>query len=158
MLTWLDADQNSGARPQALLFQILIQETKMKHFLQTILTSVLLFAPVAARAEEARFGFGGDQYAAGQDIAVDAAVERDAFIAGFDVNLNAPVSGDAHLAGFDVNSAAAVTGDIYAFGFSVDITGAVGGDITTAANSITLRSAAPVAGNARLAGATVTIA
>ncbi|MHB1109992.1 MAG: bactofilin family protein, partial [Devosia sp.] len=42
--------------------------------------------------------------------------------------------------------------------FSVDITGAVGGDITTAANSITLRSAAPVAGNARLAGATVTIA
>lgn len=130
----------------------------MKHVLHTMLSSILLLVPVAAGAQEARLGFGGDQYAAGQNIAVEAAVERDAFVAGSDVSLNAPVSGDAHLAGFDVNSTAAVSGNIYALGYSVDITGAVGGDVTAAANSVTLRSAAPVAGNARLAGATVTIA
>jgi len=129
----------------------------MKSLFPVVLAGALLFAPPLA-AQEAKLGFGGDQYAAGQNVAVQTPVERDAFMAGNDVTLNAPVSGDAHLAGFDVNAASAVSGDIYAFGFSVDVTGAVGGDVTAAGNSVTLRSAAPVAGNARLAGQTVTIA
>ena len=130
----------------------------MKLLLPVVLAGALLLVPSLASAEEARLGFGGDQYAAGQNVVVQSPVEHDAFMAGNDVTLAAPVSGDAHLAGFDVNAGADVSGDIYAFGFSVDVTGAVGGDVTAAGNSVTLRSASPVAGNARLAGQNVTIA
>lgn len=109
-------------------------------------------------ADEARLNFGGDQYAAGQSVIVSTAVERDAFAAGYDVSLQAPVTGDAHLAGYNVSNSAAVSGDVYAAGFSVNQTGSVGGNVTAIGNSVVLRSTNSVAGNARLAGATVTIA
>lgn len=130
----------------------------MKSLLPLVLAGALLAAIPSAGAQDAKLDFGGDQYAAGQNISVQSPVKRDAFIAGNDVTLDAPVSGDAHLAGFDVNATAPVSGDVYAFGFAVDITNQVGGDVTAAGNSVTLRATSGVAGNARLAGQNVTIA
>ena len=126
--------------------------------LPLILAAALLAAPAGAGAQEARLDFGGDQYAAGQNVVLQAPVGGDAFVAGGDVSLGTPVPGDAHMAGFDVNADTPVSEDLYAFGFSVDITGGVGRNVTAAANSVTLRFPAPVGGNARLAGQSVTVA
>lgn len=130
----------------------------MKLLPSAILAGLLLVTVTAAAAQDPNLDFGGDHYAAGQNIVVQAPVQRDAFMAGNDVTLNAPVSGDAHLAGFDVNVSAPVSGDVYAMGFSVDVTDEVGGDVTAAGNSVTLRATSTVGGNARLAAQNVTIA
>lgn len=118
-------------------------------------TLALLAAPSAALAQDARLSFGGDEYAAGQNVAISAEVARDAFMAGYDVSLSAPVSGDGHFTGFNVRTSAPVAGDIYAAGFNVSVGGDVGGDLTAVGNSVT--DSSPVAGNARLAGQTVTL-
>lgn len=129
--------------------------------IHSALVTALLLIPMPASAQDARstaLSFGGDQFAAGQNVTVAGTVERDAFMAGNNVTLGAPVGGDAHLAGFDVNVTAPVTGNAYAIGFSVDVTAGVSGDLTAAANSIAVRATAPVGGNARLAGQSVTLA
>lgn len=130
----------------------------MKRPFPLVLAGALLMLPALAGAEESRMGFGGDQFAAGQSVVLQAPVEGDAFLAGGDVSLGAPVTGDAHLAGFDVNADALVGEDLYAFGFAVDVTGGVGGNLTAAGNMVTVRSAAPVGANARLAGQSVIVA
>ncbi|HEY0919291.1 hypothetical protein [Devosia sp.] len=126
--------------------------------LSLLLAVVLATLPAAAGAEEARLSFGGDQYAAGQTVVLQSPVAGDAFVAGGDVSLGAPVPGDAHMAGFDVDADTPIAEDLYAFGFSVNVTGGVGGNVTAAGNTVTLRFAAPVGGNARLAGQSVTVA
>ena len=123
--------------------------------LSLFLAASLFAIPAAAHAQDSRLSFGGDEYAAGQNVAISSDVARDAFMAGYDVSLSAPVAGDGHLAGFNVRTSAPVTGDVYAMGFTVSIGGDVGGDLTAAGNSVTDTS--PVTGNARLAGQTVTL-
>lgn len=126
--------------------------------LSTLLVAVALLGfPIAATAQEANLSFGGDQFTAGQNASIEAAVANDAFLAGYDVGLTAAVGGDAHLAGFNVTSSAAVTGDLYAVGFNVTVNNAVGGDVTAAGNNVALRSPQPVAGNVRLAGQNVAV-
>jgi hypothetical protein len=117
----------------------------------------LVSLPLASLGEEAKITIGGDQYAAGQATTIVDPVKHDAFAAGYDVALEAPVAGDAHLAGFNVNVDADVTGDLYAAGSSINITGTIGGDVTAFGNTVSLRSPVPVAGNVRLAGASVTV-
>lgn len=126
--------------------------------LSLLLAVVLSAVPATASAEEARLDFGGDQYAAGQNVVLQAPVTGDAFVAGGDVSLGTAVAGDAHMAGFDVDADTPISEDLYAFGFSVNVTGGVGGNVTAAGNSVTLRFAAPIGGNARLAGQSVTVA
>lgn len=130
----------------------------MKNLFALALAALLFLPPVALGEEAKKITIGGDQYAAGQAASIGEAVQRDAFAAGYDVTLRAPVAGDAHLAGFNVNVDAAVTGDLYAAGSAVNVTGLVGGDVTAFGNAVSLRASGPVAGNVRLAGATVTVA
>jgi hypothetical protein len=122
----------------------------------SVLLAVLL--PTACLADDARFEFGGDQYAAGQNITVASPVAHDAFMVGGQVSLGAPVTGNAHLAGANINSGAAVSGSVYAIGFSIAITAPVTGTVTALGNSIAIRAPATVGGNVRLAGSTVTLA
>ncbi len=129
----------------------------MRFVSRVLLAGALLALAGSAVAQENRLSFGGDEYAAGQAVTLATPAARDAFLAGYDVSLQAPVAGDAHLAGFNVTSNAAVTGDLYAAGFSVNLLGTVGGDVTAAGNSVSVRPPQPVAGNVRLAGATVTL-
>ena len=118
----------------------------------------LFASPVAASlADEARMSFGGDQYAAGQSVAITGEPVRDAFIAGYDVTLGAAVTGDAHLAGFNVTDSGAVAGSVYAMGYSLSLTGTIGGDLTAAGNAISVAAPQPVGGNVRLAGQSVTL-
>lgn len=127
-----------------------------------LLTSLLLFGLVlgggTASADEARMSFGGDEFAAGQSATINQpTIARDAFLAGYDVGLTGTVQGDAHLVGFNVRDDAQTQGDIYAAGFNVNVSGATGGDLTAMGNTLTLAPGANVAGNARLAGAVVTV-
>ena len=128
-----------------------------KTLLPTLAFALLAASTQAARADESRLTFGADQFAAGQVISIATPVQGDAFALGSDVTLSGAVSGDAHLAGYDVDVDADVAGDVYAAGFSVNVTGAVGSDLTAAANTIAIEPTGPVSGNARLAGATVTL-
>ncbi|HWA19913.1 MAG TPA: hypothetical protein VG757_13030 [Devosia sp.] len=116
-----------------------------------------LCLPGMAQAEDARLAFGGDMFAAGQYAQLAEPVANDAFLAGYDVSITAPVTGDAHIAGYNVSVTSSVGGGLYAMGFAVNLTGSVGGDVTAAGNSVLLKLGTPVAGNVRLAGATVTI-
>lgn len=119
------------------------------------LVALLLATPTVA--DEARFRFGGDTFSAGQSTTVGDAAGRDAFVAGYDVRLGAKVGEDAHMAGFNVIADRPVGGDLYAAGFSVSVEQPVRGDVTALGNSVTVRSDAAIGGNARLAGAKVTL-
>jgi hypothetical protein len=130
----------------------------LKTFTRLFVFALLLGAYPATADDQARLAIGGDQFAAGQLAALTTPVQHDAFAIGSDVTLATTVAGDAHLAGYDVDVSADVTGDVYAAGFSVNVTAGIGGDLSALGNTVTLRSAAPLAGNARLAGAMVTIA
>ncbi|HEY9011620.1 MAG TPA: hypothetical protein VIN06_11425 [Devosia sp.] len=129
----------------------------MRLSVRLLLPFIILAGADAVLADEARLSFGGDQYVAGQAAGVASPVERDAFVAGYDVRLGSPVTGDAHLAGFNVSTDAPVGGDLYAAGSSVNVTNTVGGDVTAFGNTIAVRPDASVAGNTRLAGASVTL-
>ncbi len=116
-----------------------------------------LCAATTVQADEAELTFGGDRYAAGQNVSVDAGVANDVFLAGYDVALGAAVGGDAHLAGFNVTVNAPVSGDLYAGGFNVTISQTVGGDVSAIGNNVALRTGETVSGNVRLVGETVTL-
>jgi hypothetical protein len=120
--------------------------------------ALMIIPGVSVGADAQTFSFGGDEYAAGQQIAIQSPVAHDAFIAGGDATLSGAVAGNAHLIGMTVTSAGDVRGNLYAAGFSVNVTAPVGGTISAAGNSISLRAPATIGGNARLAGASVTLA
>jgi hypothetical protein len=125
---------------------------------RTVLTVALVMMTISPTvAEEARFTFGGDTFAAGQSSSAGGEVARDAFMAGYDVKLGGPVGGDAHMAGFNVTADTPVTGDLYAAGFNVTVAQPVGGDLSAMGNNLTVQTGATVGGNARLSGANVTV-
>ena len=128
----------------------------MMRFL-AILAAVMLL-PTTCLADEAGLTFGGDQYLAGESVAMRSAVAHDAFMVGREVDLAAAVSGTAHLAGFNVDVAAPVAGNLYAGGFNVAVSAPVTGSVNAVGNNVSLKSGASIGGNARLAGATVTLA
>ncbi|MDR3472068.1 MAG: hypothetical protein P4M09_10305 [Devosia sp.] len=120
--------------------------------------AVILCLPATCYADGASFSFGGDQYAAGENAAVQSAVEHDAFIAGRQLDLSAPVSGTAHLIGMNVSSDASVGGNLYAAGFNIEVSAPVLGSVTAIGNAVSVKQAATIGGNARLLGASVTLA
>jgi hypothetical protein len=127
---------------------------------RTALALIAISFSAAAVAQDRTtdyFSFGGDEFAAGQYATLSRAPANDAFVAGYDVKLTAPVGGDAHATGFNVSIDAAVTGNVYAGGFSVIIGAPVGEDVTAAGNSVIVLATAPVTGNVRLAGQTLTL-
>jgi cytoskeletal protein CcmA (bactofilin family) len=129
----------------------------MKIWTSIVIASALLATPILAAADEANLSFGGDQYTAGQQAAIETDVARDAFVAGYNVSITAPVEGDGHLAGFSVSTTSPVTQDVYAAGYSVSIGAPVGGDLTAMGNNLVVGSSAAIGGNVRAAGQTVTL-
>lgn len=111
----------------------------------------------ATSADQVGLVFGGDSYAAGQNISITQPVARDAFMAGYDVTLAAAVSGSAHLAGYHVTANAAVGGDLYVAGFTVSMLAPVARDVTAIGNSVLVKTPGPIPGNARLAGASLVV-
>lgn len=78
-------------------------------------------------------------------------------MAGYDVTLGAAVTGSAHMAGYSVNANAPIGGDLYAAGYAVTVVGTVAGDITAMGNTVLIKTADPIPGNARLAGASLVV-
>lgn len=124
---------------------------------QVLVLAMALLAVAPVQADEARFSFGGDTFAAGQSSSAGQPVAHDAFVAGYDVRLGAAVTGDAHMAGFNVTADQPVQSDLYGAGFNVTIEQPVGGDVTAMGSNVTVQPAAAIAGNARLNGANVTL-
>jgi hypothetical protein len=123
-----------------------------------LLSLLLLAVPGSVRGQDGpHLDFGGDQYAAGQAVNVAAAVSNDAFLAGSSVNLASPVGGSAYLFGMTVTSSGAIEHDLHAAGFNVNVTGPIGGSLSAAGNTVAVRAPARIGGNARLAGASVTL-
>jgi len=117
----------------------------------------LVLLPASASADPQNLQFGGDTYAAGDNVALAQPAPHAAFLAGRDVTLSAPVGASAHLAGMNVRSTTDIGGSLYAAGFSVTVGGTVKGDVTAAGNSVALSTTAPLPGNARLMGQTITV-
>lgn len=124
--------------------------------ISVLFVSFLSFTTLAF-AEDERFSFGGDEYAAGNQSTIATPVARDAFAAGFNIHISAPVGGDAHAAGFSVAIDGDVDGDIYAMGNSIVISGRVGQDVTATGTNVSITGTKGVAGNIRLAGANIVI-
>jgi hypothetical protein len=120
---------------------------------------VVALAPAVSLGDGAQtFSFGGDEYAAGEQVTIQSPVAHDAFMAGRDVSLTGAVSGNAHLFGMNVTSAGGVNGSLYAAAFTVNVDAPVGGAISATGNTISVRAPATIGGNAHLAGASVTLA
>lgn len=110
-----------------------------------------------ALSEALPIEIGGDIFVSGSTVTQPISADRDLLAFGASVSLMGDVAEDVHAIGFDVEIDGAVGGDVVAAGGSVSVDGAVAGDVT--ATAITLRTGpgAQISGNARLAGATVTI-
>lgn len=119
-----------------------------------LLVPLLLFVSSASGQS---LTVGADVYAGGDGANRVASAPRSLFAAGPAVQVESDVGRDAHLAGFSVHATGATTGDLYAMGGDVTLHGAVGGDMTAGGFSLSVGPAATVAGNARLAGGSVSI-
>lgn len=120
-------------------------------------TLVLLVLASPLKAETLNEVVGGDTLMFGSNPMTPVAAPRDVVAAGPTVTISGTVAQDTHAMGFDVEIDAATGEDVSAMGFSVNLRGPVGGDLTASGFTIRLSRDAEVAGNARLAGGTVTI-
>lgn len=113
--------------------------------------------PLMAIAEDVTVRTGDDTFVGGDTVLRDLDSPGDAFIAAEAVTVSGTALGDLHVAGFDVSVRTEVAQDLYAAGATVDLRAAVGGDTTAMGFTVRTASTAETAGNARLAGNTVTI-
>lgn len=121
-----------------------------------MLAAVLAVLSSPGAAETPDRQIGGDILRSG-DSAAQLQADRDVLATGFTVTLDGMIAQDGHAAGFAVGVDATTGGDLYGAGFSVGLRGTVGGDLTATGFSVVTGPGAEVAGNARLAGARITI-
>ncbi|MDG4648312.1 hypothetical protein P6F26_07630 [Roseibacterium sp. SDUM158017] len=116
-----------------------------------LLTAVFLglaALPVAAQDDEAaRLEFGGDAFAAGDDLELDGEIARDLFAASEDIALVGEVGGAAHLAARRLDIGAP-TGRLYGFAYEIDLSADVAGPALLAAAEAEVDAA--IGGNLRL--------
>ncbi|MBJ3763698.1 hypothetical protein ILP92_13150 [Maribius pontilimi] len=123
---------------------------------RTLLVCVALALASPCSAQSGDRELGGDIFRSG-DTQTPLNAARDVLAAGATVSLDGAVAEDTHAAGFDVDVDAATGGDLLAVGMSVSVGGPVGGDLTASGFSVRTARGASIAGNARLAGARLTL-
>jgi len=101
------------------------------------------------------FEMGDDVFVGDSTSSLATNAERDAFVGGFSVHMTGNVAGDAHVAGFSVNLAGNVEEDLYIAGSNISISGSIGEDVTIAGFTVQLQEGASIAGNTRIAAATL---
>jgi hypothetical protein len=125
--------------------------------LRTILLIGLVgLATPALSAGEELFRLGGDVFASGSSVTLDAPGTDDVFAAGERVEIASPITGSAHLAGRRIISGADVGADLFGFGSDVSVGAPVAGNATLAGYDVAVDAA--VGGNLRAAGRTVRVA
>ncbi len=120
-----------------------------------LLTAALWVTPATAEPEQTKHG--GDIFVSGSGTVHGLAAERDVFAGGNAVTLTGRVDEDIHASGFSVNIEAEALGDVYAAGANVTLRAPIGEDLSALGFTLRTSTTAVVAGNARLAGGTVTI-
>ncbi|MBF9059205.1 hypothetical protein HKCCSP123_08425 [Rhodobacterales bacterium HKCCSP123] len=114
-------------------------------------TITLAAIPAAAQDRDdgtAVLGFGGDRYAAGEDLRLDQETAGDLFAAGEELDLTAATGGAVHMAGRIVEIAAAPGGAVYAAGYEVAVSAALTGAATLFGAEVRVEEG--VGGNLRL--------
>ena len=115
----------------------------------------MVWATGALAEETARFDFGGDLFAAGQEISVLQEGIDDLFLGGERLRLGSGVDGSAHVAGRWIVIDGAIGENLYAAGQDVAVMAPVTGDATLAGQTVSLT--APVGGDLRIAGSSVDV-
>ncbi len=116
---------------------------------------LLALAPTG-QAEPKTELVGGDYYRSGSGSGELLNASRDVFASGASVTVRGKALGDAHVAGFDID--VEIDADnVYAAGASVGIWSEIAKDLTAAGASVKTGARSRTAGNARLAGGTVTV-
>ncbi|MGP1357401.1 hypothetical protein [Roseicyclus sp.] len=121
----------------------------MNRLLPVLAAALLAVAapPAAAQDDDtARLGFGGDIFAAGDDLRLDGA-EGDLFAASEDLALDGAVGGAAHLAARRL-SIDAPADRLYGFAYRIDLSADVAGPALLAAAEVEIDAA--IGGNLRL--------
>lgn len=127
-----------------------------KRCLPAVLIGIVLSVS-SAGAETVVTEHGGDTFVSGETIAQTLEVSGDTFVAGRSTTVLGQANGDFHIAGFDVRIDADVGEDAYAAGATVMVRGTVGQDLSAAGFTVRTDATSRVAGNVRLAGATVIV-
>lgn len=125
--------------------------------LSKLILLLALAAPAPALAEPEQVSHGGDVFAGGSGSLRGLDAPRDVLAGGNAITIGGRVAGDVHAAGFTVDIEAPTGGDVLAAGANVTLRAPVGEDLTAAGFTLRTAPAAEVAGNARLAGGTVTV-
>ena len=125
----------------------------MRRAVAALALATLALAALPAAAQDtgdapSRLDLGGDRYASGDDLRLDAPTEGDLFAAGEEVGLAAPVGGAAHLAGRIVEVEASPAGALYAAGYEVTVGAELPGAATLFGAEVSVERA--VGGNLRL--------
>ncbi|MEX0311992.1 MAG: hypothetical protein AB3N17_17290, partial [Tateyamaria sp.] len=129
----------------------------MRNRLFSALFSVVLVCAVPGSADTSVSEHGGDTFIASGAVSHTLDASGDAFAAGRSTTVLGQVDGDFHAAGFDVVVDLDVGQDAYAAGATVTVKGMVAEDLTAAGFTVRTERGSRVAGNARLAAATVVI-
>jgi hypothetical protein len=125
----------------------------MRRAVAALALATLALAALPAAAQDtgdapSRLGLGGDRYASGDDLRLDALTEGDLFAAGEEVDLTAPVGGAVHAAGRIVEIDASPGGPLYAAGYEVTVGADLPGAATLFGAEVAVERA--VGGNLRL--------
>jgi hypothetical protein len=120
--------------------------TRLLPILAAALLAVSAPPAVAQDDDTARLDFGGDIFAAGDDLRLDGA-EGDLFAASEDLALGGPVAGAAHLAARRLRIDAP-TDRLYGFAYDIDLSADVAGPALLAAAEVEIDAA--IGGNLRL--------
>jgi cytoskeletal protein CcmA (bactofilin family) len=139
-----------------------VAEELMSKWLQVAVIVGLLVVSVNAQAADApkspvERDLGGDHFAAGCPVEVDAVVPGDVFVAGCSVDVDGAVGGDLLVAGGRVRVAAPVSQSLYAAGGQLTIDTSVARNARIAGGQVALGSRSQVAGNVVVAGGNVRI-
>ncbi|MEX0369168.1 MAG: hypothetical protein AB3N09_00955 [Tateyamaria sp.] len=129
----------------------------MRSKLFSALFSVVAVCAVPSSADTSVSEHGGDTFIASGAVSHTLDASGDAFAAGRSTTVLGQVDGDFHAAGFDVVVDLDVGQDAYAAGATVTVKGTVAEDLTAAGFTLRTERGSRVAGNARLAAATVVI-
>lgn len=115
------------------------------------LAALTLAVPATAQDREddtAVLGFGGDRYAAGEDLRLDQTTAGDLFAIGEELHLTAATGGTVHMAGRTVEIEATPGGALYAAGYEVTVSADLPGPATLFGAEVRVEGA--VGGNLRL--------
>ncbi len=128
---------------------------RLTGIIPTVLAFVVFALSGPATAETVKNG--GDTFFAGKVLSETISTGGDTFMSARSVSARGAAQGDLHVQGFDVSVNADVAEDLYAIGATVVVRGTVASDLTAAGFSVRTERGAATAGNARLAGNSVTI-